>query len=187
LRLDHPQSPQNIRASAVSRSKQGGFKNLKLSATAFRHLVNLYPPYLGAGIRVTHVAADFRSVTVRMRLRFYNRNYFGTQFGGSLFSMTNPFYVLMLANILGHEYVIWDKAATIRYLTPGRGTVYAHFMLNDEQVAELRERTASGEKYEPVYSVNIVDDAGTIVATVEQTLYLRKSAAPPMNRSQAAG
>jgi hypothetical protein len=187
LRLDHPQSPQNFQVRVVSRSKQGGFKKLKLSPTVFRHLVNLYPPYLGAGIRVTHVAADFRSVTVRMRLRFYNRNYFGTQFGGSMFSMTNPFYVLMLANILGREYVIWDKAATIRYLTPGRGTVHARFALSDEQIAELKERTASGEKYEPVYAVNIVDDAGTIIATVEQTLYLRKSAAGPMNRSQAAG
>jgi len=85
----------------VSRSKQGGLKNLKLSATAFRYLVNVYPPYLGAGIRVTHVAADFRRVTVRTGLRFDNRNYFGTQFGGSLFSMTNPFYVLILPTFSG--------------------------------------------------------------------------------------
>src|ERR1043166_5056857 len=77
-----------------------------------RRFINFYPPYLGAAVRVTHIAEDFRRVEVEMPLRFYNRNYFGTHFGGSLYSMCDPFYVLMLANILGPGYIVWDKART---------------------------------------------------------------------------
>jgi hypothetical protein len=85
-----------------------------------RRRINFYPPYLGAGVRVTHIADDFRHIEVEMPLRFYNRNYFGTHFGGSLYSMCDPFYVLMLANILGPDYIVWDKAANIRFKSPAK-------------------------------------------------------------------
>lgn len=158
----------------MSTSEQGGRRKWKLSAAAFRFLLNIYLPLLGAGIRIIHIAPDFRSLKVRMRLRFYNRNYFGTHYGGSLFSMADLGYALMLANILGRDYVVWDKSATIRYLAPGRGTVYAHFTLSEQQIAEIIERTVSGEKYEPVYLVDIVDNAGTTIASIERNIYLRK-------------
>src|SRR2546429_7301474 len=74
---------------------------LAAKSRKLRRGINLYPPYLGASVRVTHISDDFRRVEVEMPLRFYNRNYFGTHFGGSLYSMCDPFYVLMLANILG--------------------------------------------------------------------------------------
>ena len=90
-----------------------------------RRGINLYPPYLGASVRVTYLSDDFRRVEVEMPLRFYNRNYFGTHFGGSLYSMCDPFYVLMLANILGPDYIVWDKAANIRFKKPGKGVMKA--------------------------------------------------------------
>ena len=83
--------------------------------------MRLYPPYLGAGIRVTHVSHDFREIDVRMGLHWWNRNYVGTHFGGSLYSMIDPFLMLMFLENLGRDYVVWDKAATIRFKTPGRG------------------------------------------------------------------
>jgi acyl-coenzyme A thioesterase PaaI-like protein len=147
------------------------------SAEQLREALNRYAPYVGAGIHVTHIAPDFGSATVQLELNEHNQNYFGTQFGGSMSSMTNPFYVLMLASILGSEYVIWDVVQKIHYHTPGRGTVYAHFKLTEDQIAEIRTRTADGQKFEPVYNIDIVDDAGTVIATVEQTLYLRKAPA----------
>lgn len=156
-------------------------KKRKLSSTTLRRLLNLYVPFIGAGIRVVYIAEDFRKLTMRMKLRFYNRNYFGTHFGGSLFSLTDSGYVLMLANILGGGYVVWAKSATIRFVTPGRGTVSAYFELNEEQISDVLARTASGEKYEPVYRIDIVDDASNIVASVEHTLYVRKARRPAAN------
>lgn len=156
-------------------SKQERITPADLSADGLRDRLNSWRPYSGAGIHVAHFAADFRSATVELTLHDYNQNYFGTHFGGSLSSMTNPFYVLMLANILGPNYVVWDTAQKIRYLTPGRGTVRATFELTEEQIAEARERTAVGAKYEPVYTVDIVGEDGKVVATVEQMLYIRRN------------
>lgn len=85
----------------------------------FKFLLNIYPPYIGAGIRIRKVAPDFREIVVQMRLRWYNRNYFNTHFGGSLYAMVDPFYCLMLVQVLGKDYIVWDQAATIEFKNPG--------------------------------------------------------------------
>jgi Domain of unknown function (DUF4442) len=122
---------------------------------ALRRLVNFWPPFLGAGIRVKHIAADMKSVDVEMKLRFWNANYVGTHFGGSLFAMTDAFYMLMLMANLGREYIVWDKAASIRYKKPGRGTVRAEFRLADSQIEDIREKLKTLPKYEPVFLVEV--------------------------------
>ena len=136
--------------------------------------MNLWPPFLGAGIRVRHIGADFREVVVSMKLRWYNRNYVGTHFGGSLAAMTDPFYMLMLIHILGNEYTVWDKTSTMDFIAPGRGTVTARFRLNDDQIAEIQNKTADGNAYFPALSVDIVNESGEVVARVEKKLYVRK-------------
>ncbi len=136
--------------------------------------MSLWPPFLGAGIKVKHIAADFREVVVSMRLRWYNRNYVGTHFGGSLAAMTDPFYMLMLIHILGSEYTVWDKTSTIDFIAPGRGTVTARFRLNDGQIAEIKNETASGNAYFPELSVDIVNGSDEVVARVRKKLYVRK-------------
>ena len=135
--------------------------------------LNLYPPYIGAGIRVQHISPDCREARVKMALRWYNRNFVGTQFGGSLYSMVDPFYMLLLMPLLGDDYIVWDKAANIDFVTPGKGAVYADFQVDDALLAEIRERTAGGDKYLPQLQVDIRDGAGTLVAKVHKTLYVR--------------
>ncbi|AUH50191.1 tetrameric acyl-CoA thioesterase [Chromobacterium sp. ATCC 53434] len=137
-------------------------------------LFNLWPPFLGAGIRVRKLSADFREAEVRLKLGFGNRNYVGTHFGGSLYAMTDPFYMLMVLRQLGSDHYVWDQAGRIEYLKPGRGTVRAHFHLTDEMLDDIRARTAGGEKYLPEMTVDIVDDAGERVAVVYKTLYVRR-------------
>src|SRR6201997_4429785 len=141
---------------------------------ALRRSVNLWPPFLGAGIRVKHIAADMKSIDVEMKLRWWNANYVGTHFGGSLFAMTDAFYMLMLMANLGLDYIVWDKAASIRYRKPGKGTVRAEFRLTDAQLDEIRERLNTLPKYEPVFSVEVKDEQGTVIAEVEKLLHVRK-------------
>jgi acyl-coenzyme A thioesterase PaaI-like protein len=135
--------------------------------------LNLYPPYLGAGIRVREISPDFRRVRVRMGLGWYNRNYVRTQFGGSLYSMTDPFFMLMLMQLLGRDYIVWDKAASIDFISPGKGPVHAEFRIDDELLAQIRQHTAGGDKYLPELRVEVRDDEGTLVAIVHKTLYIR--------------
>jgi Domain of unknown function (DUF4442) len=144
---------------------------------ALRRWINLWPPFLGAGVRITYVAADMKSVDVEMKLRFWNANYVGTHFGGSLFAMTDPFYMLMLMANLGRDYIVWDKAATIRYRKPGRGAVRAEFRLSEAQIDDIREKLKTLPKYEPVFLVEVKDEAGVVIAEVEKVLHVRKKPA----------
>ncbi|WP_376689833.1 DUF4442 domain-containing protein [Wenzhouxiangella sp. EGI_FJ10409] len=145
-----------------------------MKASTLRLLFNLYPPYLGTGIRIRRISPDYRHVVVEMALRFYNRNYVGTHFGGSLSAMTDPFYMLMVMNNLGREYIVWDKAGTIDYRKPGRGRVRAEFRIGQALIDEIRRATEGGRKYEPTLAVDIVDEAGEVVSHVTRTLYIRR-------------
>lgn len=139
-----------------------------------RLIFNLWPPFFGTGIRVRRIAADFHEIDVEARLHWYNRNIVGTHFGGNLFAMTDPFYMAMLMGILGPDYVVWDKAASIEFIKPGRGTVTARFRLTPDQVAAVRAATDGGEKMLPQYVVELTDGAGEVVARVHKTLYVRR-------------
>jgi len=144
------------------------------SSHALRRWINLWPPFLGAGIRIQHIAPDMKAIDVEMKLRFWNANYVGTHFGGSLFAMTDAFYMLMLMHHLGTGYVVWDKAATIAYCKPGKGTVHAEFRLSDSQIDDIREKIQTLPKYEPVFLVEVKDEAGVVIAEVEKVLHVRK-------------
>ncbi|MFG0380308.1 DUF4442 domain-containing protein [Pseudomonas sp. zbq_18] len=148
-------------------------KKLARRARLLRLGLNFYPPYVGAGIRVRAISSDFRHVRVRMGLGWYNRNYVRTQFGGSLYSMTDPFFMLMLMQLLGRDYIVWDKAASIDFVSPGKGPVYADFHIDDALLTDIRTHTAGGDKYLPQLHVEIRDASGTLVATVHKTLYVR--------------
>jgi hypothetical protein len=149
-----------------------------------RRWINLWPPFLGAGIRVQHVAADMKAVDVEMKLRWWNANYVGTHYGGSLFSITDAFYMLMLIANLGDEYIVWDKAASIRYLKPGKSTVRVEFRLTDAQVDDIREKLKTLIKYEPVFKVEVKDEEGGVVAEVEKLLYVRKNRDVPLEEGR---
>ena len=144
------------------------------SSRALRRAVNLWPPFLGAGIRIKHIAPDMKAIDVEMKLRWWNANYVGTHFGGSLFAMTDAFYMLMLMANLGRDYIVWDKAASIRYRKPGRSTVRAEFRLADAQLDDIREKLKTLPKYEPTFIVEVKDEQGTVIAEVDKLLYVRR-------------
>jgi uncharacterized protein DUF4442 len=148
-------------------------------AHALRRGVNLWPPFLGMGIRVQQIAPDMKSIDVEMKLRWWNANYVGTHFGGSLFAMTDPFYMLMLMANLGRDYIVWDKAASIRYRKPGKGTVRAEFRLTDAQLDDICEKLKTLPKWEPVFKVEVKDADGNVIAEVEKVLHVKKKEALP--------
>lgn len=149
-----------------------------MKTASWRRLLRWWPPYWGAGIRVTELSDDFRHLMVEMPLRWYNRNYVGTHFGGSLYAMIDPFYMLMLMHNLGPDYLVWDQAAAIEFIKPGRGLVRARFEISEKQLAEIREATANGAKFLPTYPIDIVDDQEQVVARATKTLYVRRRRKP---------
>ena len=136
--------------------------------------LNLYPPYIGAGIKVMRISCDWREADVRLALRWYNRNFFGTAFGGSLFSMTDPFFSLLLVQLLGRDYRVWDAAASIKFVAPGTGHVYARFRIDDALLESIHAATVSGDKHFVDAVIDVVDDKGELVAKVSKSVYVRK-------------
>ncbi|MER5264721.1 DUF4442 domain-containing protein [Actinosynnema sp. NPDC002837] len=145
-----------------------------MKASRLRRGMNLWPPFLFAGIRVVELSDDYRHAKVRMRLHWWNRNYVGTHFGGSLFSMTDPFWMLLVLHHLGREHLVWDRAGEIEFVKPGRGTVHAEFHLTDEHLDELRSRAASDSKALLWFSTDVVDSAGEVVARTRKQVYARR-------------
>ena len=135
--------------------------------------MNLWPPYWGAGIRVREIAPDWKRVVVELKLGLTNRNAHGTHFGGSLYAMTDPFFALMVSHNLAPDYVVWDKAASIEFLAPGRGRMRAEFRLAEEDLATIRKMTASGDKHLHVFRVDVVDEQKLVVARVDKVVYVR--------------
>jgi acyl-coenzyme A thioesterase PaaI-like protein len=135
--------------------------------------IRFYPPYLGAGIRVTHVDADLREIAVEMRLTAWNQNYLGTHFGGSLFSMCDPFFLFMLIHNLGDGFVVWDKSATIDFVRPGRGLVRARFALTDADLGAIRDADSRQGRSYPRFEATVADETGEVVARVAKTLSVR--------------
>jgi len=145
-----------------------------MNSTLFKLFLNVYPPYWGTGIVVRKVSPSWKEIIVQMKMRWYNRNYVNTHFGGSLYAMIDPFFMIMLIKILGKEYVVWDKAVHIDFIKPGRGTVTARFIIKEEQIKNILVNTSNGQKYLPEFLVDIEDEAGETVARVTKILYIRK-------------
>jgi len=146
----------------------------KIPASLLRRLGNLWLPFWGAGIKIVYVSPDYREIRVKMKLRWYNKNYVGTHFGGSMYAMTDPFYMMMLINNLGSDYIVWDKGAKIDFQKPGRGTLSVVFKLDEEQINEIKQKADNDGKYVFNIPVVVVNDSGEVVASVSKTLYVRK-------------
>jgi acyl-coenzyme A thioesterase PaaI-like protein len=144
-----------------------------MRASSLRWLLNLWPPFLCNGIRVTHIAPDWTTATVRLRLHFWNQNYVRTQFGGNLFAMTDPMWMLMVLHRLGRNYFVWDKEASIEFVSPAKEDVYAHFPLPETIVDELRAAAADGSKVLRWFDTEVKTASGTVVARVRKQLYVR--------------
>ena len=139
-----------------------------------QRFIRFYPPFLGAGVRLKSVSEDFRTIEVHMPLRFWNKNYVGTHFGGSLYTMCDPFFMLILVNNLGPDYIVWDKAATIRFKKPGKGLVKAVFHVPTEKIEEIRAQADAQGKIEPQFQTVVTDVAGNVIAEVDKLLYVRR-------------
>lgn len=138
-----------------------------------RLLFNVWPAFLFTGIHVTAVSKDWRHARVELRMRPWTKNYVGTHFGGSLFAMTDPFWMILVKECLGNDYIVWDKAAEIEFVKPGKGTVHAEFQVTDQLLDEIRAATQSGEKYLRWCPADVIDAQGDVVARIRKQIYVR--------------
>ena len=147
------------------------FKKPKRAQFALNYL---WPAWWFTGIKITHISDDFKQISVRMKLRFYNINYVGTQFGGNLFAMTDPFYMLMILKNVDSHFIVWDKAATIEFLSPGKSTVYAQFQITDDDLHEITQGSLQSKSYTKTFETRVVNSHQKVIAKINKTIYIRQ-------------
>ncbi len=147
---------------------------MKFTPKFLKLILNLYPPYIGAGVKITSISEDWRELHVSMSLRWFNRNAVGTHFGGSLYSMVDPHLMLLLMQLLGNEYLVWDKAANIEFIKTSKKKVTSVIKISNKDLELIRNNTGNGEKYFSKFTIEIRDDADVLVALIKKTIYVRR-------------
>ncbi len=145
-----------------------------LKTRLMRWRFNFFPAYRGTGARITYIAADWREVRIKLPLNWRTRNYVGTIYGGSMYAAVDPFHMVMLIRILGSDYIVWDKAATIQFKRPGSSTLYATFILDDQEIETIKANLTQQPSVDRVYHVDLTDEDGVVYAAVEKTIYIRR-------------
>ena len=147
---------------------------MKFTPKLLKIALNFYPPYLGAGVKVTYISENWKELHVSMALRWFNRNAVGTHFGGSLYSMIDPHLMLLLMQLLGKNYLVWDKSADIEFVKASKSKVTSIIKVTNEDLEIIRNKTASGEKYFSNFVVEIRDTNNDMIARIKKTIYVRK-------------
>ncbi len=140
----------------------------------FRWWFNFFPAYRRTGGRITYISGDLHEIRVKLPLNWKTRNYVGSIFGGSMYGAIDPIYMIMLIKLLGPEYIVWDKAATIQFKRPGQKTLYARFVVSKEELGDVHKRLSTEPCINRTYQVDLTDSDGEVYASFEKTLYMRR-------------
>ncbi len=147
---------------------------MKMTPRKLRFGLNIWFPFRFTGIKVLEFRDDWSYAKVRLKKSWYNQNAVGTHFGGSLFAMTDPFYMLMAYYQIGKDYLVWDKKAEIKFIKASRKPVFAEFHLPNELLEDWKTQLQTEDKIEPKFEVDIKDADGNMIAKVWKTLYISK-------------
>jgi acyl-coenzyme A thioesterase PaaI-like protein len=148
-------------------------KSMLSTNTGMKLMMNTWPPFLFAGIRILEIAPDYRYAKVKLKKKILTTNYVGTLFGGSLFAMTDPFYMIMTMKNLGDGYIVWDKRGEIEFVSPGKATVFGEFRINDADLEDIRQNVEKNGKYLKWFEVELRTAEDVLVAIVKKQIYFR--------------
>jgi len=145
-------------------------------ATIYKYGFNWSPMYRRTTAKLTEVSDDLHYVKIRLKLNYKNRNYAGSMFGGSMLSATDPIYMIQLIQILGDDYVVWDKAVTAKYKRPGKSTIYGEFVFTKEEIEALKNQLKTEQQVDIIKTMQLVNTKAEVIAEFSKTLYIAQKA-----------
>lgn len=148
----------------------------------FKKAINLYSPFWGSGIKVLQYNKEKQQINVQLKMNFFNKGYMGTHFGGSLYSMCDPFYVYLLMKNLGSNYMVWDKRAEIEYINKNNNSVFAKFEVSENDIENIKSQLSKQKKIDYTFTINVTDSKENTIALVKKIIYIRKLTPKPKNR-----
>jgi len=138
-----------------------------------RTIFNFFPAFWSTGAKVTYLAADYKEVHLKLPLSWRTRNYVGTIFGGSMFASTDVLYFLLVLKNIGDDYIVWDKASSVRFRKPGKGTLYAKAIISDEEIEMIKKELQNTDKIDRIFHLDLIDEAGDVCASIEKTIHIQ--------------
>lgn len=147
-------------------------KYLKQS-TIFKYGFNISPMYRRSTGKINYVSEDLLKAQVKIPITYKNKNYVGSIFGGSLFSATDPVFMIQLMNILGNDYVVWDKEASIKFKRPVKQDAYVDFIFSENEIKQIKEQVKNEQKIDLIKEIKITNkDESVVFAEVSKTIYI---------------
>lgn len=147
-------------------------KKFMSTATIFKYGFNLSPMYRRTTARVVEISDDLKRVKIKVPISYKNKNYVGAIFGGSMFAATDPIYMIQLVQILGEDYVVWDKAATINYKRPAKEHLYCEFLFSDDEIDAIKKQVAKTQEMTVEKTTYLTNANAQVFAEVIKTLYI---------------
>lgn len=138
----------------------------------FKLMFNLFPGFRRTGARMLKASDDFHYAKIKLPLNYKTRNYVGTIYGGSMYSCVDGIYMVQLINILGKDYVVWDKSASIRFRRPGNTTLFAEFVISPDFVQQIKREMKELKEKDYLMKVDLVNQTGRVHAEVEKVIYI---------------
>ncbi len=149
-------------------------KKESLESKIWRWVGNWFPAYRGSGAKVTYVSSDFHDVCIKLPCNWRTKNHMGITWGGSLYAALDPIYGVMLYKILGRQYRVIDSQAEIRFLKPGKETLYAHFEISEDELSTLKEQLTHSDKTRMQLQVSLKNKQGVVHATCDKHIHISR-------------
>jgi len=142
------------------------------TSTIYKYGFNWSPMYKRTTAKLLEVSDDLHYIKIRLKLNWKNRNYAGSIFGGSMLAATDPIYMIQLIQILGNQYVVWDKAVTAKYKRPAKGTITGEFIFSSEEIRALKQKLKQQPELDIIKNMVLVNGKNETVAEFSKTLYI---------------
>lgn len=133
--------------------------------------MNIWPCIWCAGGKINFISGDFKElhVSIKRNIRTWNR--VGTVYGGSIYSSVDPFFMLMLMEILGKDYIVWDKGASVKFVRPIIEKVKCRFLIDETTIETIKQKVKDEGEYSFELPLKYEDEAGTVYAVFNKTMY----------------
>ncbi|APX98995.1 DUF4442 domain-containing protein [Lacinutrix venerupis] len=141
------------------------------TSTIYKYGFNWSPMYKRSTAKLIQVSDNLQYVKIRLKPSWKNRNYAGSIFGGSMLSATDPIYMIQLIQILGDDFVVWDKAASIKYKRPAKETIYAEFIFLDEEIEAIKSEIKLKNEVNITKKLTLKNTDNIVFAEIEKTMY----------------
>ena len=142
----------------------------------FKWFFNISPMYRRTTGRVISVTKDYERIEIKIRKSYKNANYVGTIFGGSLFSATDPIYMVQLIQILGKDYVVWDKSSVVRFKRPADSSAFAVFEVTKDDVDSIKKTVSDKKELDFNKTVFITNKEGKVFCEIDKVIYIADKA-----------